>query len=76
MEKVCTGCKETKTLNEYYWREKRNNYSAKCKICWSQESKNYNLENKEKRTCQGFIKGEKMLLVKNMKLKTTATSLT
>jgi len=50
MEKICTGCKETKTLNEYYWREKRNNYSAKCKICWSQESKNYNLENKEKRT--------------------------
>lgn len=50
MEKTCTECKISKNLTEYYWREKRNNYAAKCKKCWCTKSKNYNEKNKEERT--------------------------
>lgn len=50
MEKKCTKCKITQSIENFYWREKRNNYSSKCKICWTEESKNYNKNNKEART--------------------------
>lgn len=49
IEKKCTGCKTTQPIENFYWREARNNYSAKCKICWVEESKEYNKQNKEAR---------------------------
>jgi len=50
MEKKCTKCNEIKLIENFYWREKRKNYSSKCKPCWVEESKNYNKQNKEART--------------------------
>jgi len=47
--KKCTGCKKEKHTDEFYWRESRQNYSPKCKICWIEDSKNYNKEHKKER---------------------------
>jgi 5-methylcytosine-specific restriction endonuclease McrA len=49
MEKQCTKCKCIKSISEYYWREKRQNYSASCKECFIKESINYNKKNKDSR---------------------------
>tara|TARA_R110000764_G_C10800151_1_gene358843 strand:+ start:118 stop:591 length:474 start_codon:yes stop_codon:yes gene_type:complete len=40
--KSCTGCKAKKPIDEFYWRESRQNYSPKCKICWKEDCKEYN----------------------------------
>ena len=40
--KSCTGCKAEKPIDEFYWRESRQNYSPKCKICWREDCKKYN----------------------------------
>tara|TARA_B110000208_G_C11439165_1_gene310150 strand:- start:3 stop:476 length:474 start_codon:yes stop_codon:yes gene_type:complete len=40
--KSCTGCKAEKPIDEFYWRESRQNYSPKCKICWKEDCKEYN----------------------------------
>ena len=45
--KSCTGCKAEKPMDEFYWRESRQNYSPKCKICWREDCKGYNNKNKE-----------------------------
>lgn len=47
--KKCTKCKQEKPLSEFYWRKSRNNYSPKCKICWNEESKEYNKKHKSER---------------------------
>jgi len=49
MEKKCTGCEIIQPIENFYWREKRKNYSSKCKVCWVKESKSYNHQNKEAR---------------------------
>jgi 5-methylcytosine-specific restriction endonuclease McrA len=50
MEKKCTKCKVTQPVENFYWRKTRNNYSPKCKPCWTEDSKTYNIQNKEART--------------------------
>lgn len=47
--KSCTGCKVEKPTDKFYWREKRNNFSAKCKVCWIEDSKKYNKKYKKER---------------------------
>lgn len=49
MEKKCTKCKVIQPIENFYWREKRKNYSSKCKPCWINESLEYAQKNKEKR---------------------------
>lgn len=43
--KICHGCKIEKPLEEFYWRESRQNYSPKCKPCWRESCKQYNKDN-------------------------------
>ena len=50
MEKKCTKCKVIYPIENFYWRKTRNNYSPKCKPCWTEDSKTYNTQNKEART--------------------------
>ena len=45
MEKLCNVCKETKLLTEYYFKNGKPIYC--CKVCHKQNSKNYNVKNKE-----------------------------
>jgi len=45
--KTCQGCKIEKPVEEFYWRESRQNYSPKCKICWIESCKQYNNDHKE-----------------------------
>mgnify|MGYP003660046750 FL=1 len=40
--KLCSKCKVEKNLDEYYFRKPRQNYSARCKICWKEDCKEYN----------------------------------
>ena len=47
--KVCTKCKVEKNLDEYYFRKPRQNYSARCKICWREDVKVYNKTDKFKK---------------------------
>lgn len=47
--KKCTGCKKVKSVDNFYWRKSRNNYSPKCKPCWIEDSKKYNKEHKDER---------------------------
>ena len=58
--KLCNKCKVTKHVNEFYWRESRQNYSPRCKICWNEDSKNYNKGEKFK-TYQNEYKRKKGL---------------
>ena len=45
-EKVCTGCKASKTLEEFHWANKsRGCRAAKCKYCESIRKKNWRKEN-------------------------------
>ena len=46
--KLCNKCRVIKPIDEFYWRESRQNYSPKCKICWNGDSKKYNKDNEEK----------------------------
>jgi 5-methylcytosine-specific restriction endonuclease McrA len=48
-QKICTKCKTEKPINEFYWRESRQNYSPKCKICWNEDTKEYNKGEKFKK---------------------------
>ncbi len=48
-QKICTKCKTEKPIDEFYWRESRQNYSPKCKICWNEDTKNYNKGEKFKK---------------------------
>ncbi len=50
MEKKCTKCQVTQPVENFYWRKTRNNFSPKCKPCWTEDSKTYNTQNKEART--------------------------
>lgn len=52
--KKCTKCKEIKNVDEFYWRKTRNNFSPKCKICWTEDSITYNQNHKEER--QEYLK--------------------
>ena len=47
--KKCTECKKIKNVEEFYWRKTRNNFSPKCKICWIEDSKKYNIKHKSER---------------------------
>ena len=47
-KKLCTNCKVEKPIEEFYWRESRQNYSPKCKICWRESCKKYNKDNEDK----------------------------
>jgi 5-methylcytosine-specific restriction endonuclease McrA len=49
MNKECTKCKILQPIENFYWRKTRNNYSPKCKVCWREESKEYNHNNKKAR---------------------------
>lgn len=52
--KKCTKCEQTKNVNEFYWRKTRNNFSPKCKVCWNEDSKEYNKNHKSER--QEYLK--------------------
>jgi hypothetical protein len=66
MEKKCTKCKQIKPIEEFYKRKNGIIY-PRCKICWSEDCKEYTKKNKEK------VESSRKMWVSNNRDKTRFT---
>lgn len=48
ISKICKGCKELKTMDEFYFNKTKNRYFSECKVCNKRRASLWNTKNKER----------------------------